>query len=43
MKFHPSSKRYSKAFLIFVQKIVIDSVIKDIVKLKKFVRIIINF
>ena len=36
MKFHPSSKRYSKAFFNFcTKKTVIDSVIKDIVKLKK--------
>ena len=36
MKFHPSSKRYSKAFFNFcTKKIIIDSVIKDIVKLKK--------
>ena len=36
MKFHPSSKRYSKAFFNFcTKKTVIDSVIKDIVELKK--------
>ena len=36
MKFHPSSKRYSKAFFNFCsKKTIIDSVIKDIVELKK--------
>ena len=36
MKFHPSSKRYSKAFFNFcTKKAIIDSVIKDIVELKK--------
>ena len=36
MKLHPSSKRYSKAFFNFcTKKTIIDSVIKDIIELKK--------